>query len=191
MKKNTFLKLLFILSLLLHNVAFAQQATTFAFGPNLTNFADWQKKPVNFFNPEIFLITEFSKYKNLLFTFDVFYGEFPQNQKAQVGSVISRLNFSLKANYLITSKKSAFGIGPTLRNRNDKTILALFPPINPTQGLIDTESSIYDLGLNGSFLQTIRLRKKSNLIIKLNYTIFNKGANPLSCGFFYGLKKST
>ncbi len=43
MKKNTFLKLLFILSLLLHNVAFAQQATTFAFGPNLTNFADWQK----------------------------------------------------------------------------------------------------------------------------------------------------
>jgi hypothetical protein len=186
MKKHIQYLLLILAISIVYKSVEAQKGKTFAIGVNLTNFSDWEKRPINFFNPEIIFIQELSESKKILFAFDVFYGEFPRTQKTQVGSVIDRLNFNFKTNYLISNKNSSVGIGPAFRFRNEKRILYFYPPINPFEAVIDPKKSHFDIGLNANFVQNIKITSKSKLLIKIGYTLHNKGNNPLNCGFFYG-----
>lgn len=169
-----------------NSALFAQKKNTLAFGLNVTNFRDWKKRPLNLFNPEIMFIKDTKKSKNILFSFDAFYGEFPRKQKSEVGSIIDRLNFNLKANYLFTKGNSFVGIGPSFRMRNEKKILYFYPPVNPFEAVIDPDKAHFDFGINANFLHTIPLNLKSKLFFKLSYSLHNKGKNPISLGFFYG-----
>lgn len=164
----------------------AQNRDTFAIGFNLTNFSDWKKRPINLFNPELLFIKELSQNKNLLFSLDVFYGEFPRYQKSEVGSIVDRLNFNLKTNYLISKNNTSFGFGPSFRYRNEKKILYFYPPVNPFEAVIDPNKSHFDIGVNASIIQTISISKKSSILMKLSYSLHTKGKNPLNLGIFYG-----
>jgi len=164
----------------------AQTKSTFAIGFNLTNFSDWKKRPLNLFNPELFFIKEISPNKSLSFSLDVFYGEFPRNQKSEIGSIIDRLNFNLKTNYLISKNNTSFGFGSSFRYRNEKKILYFYPPVNPFESVIDPNKSHFDIGLNSFLIQNISISKKSGILMKLSYSLHIKGENPLTLGIFYG-----
>lgn len=164
----------------------AQKKNTLAIGFNLTSFSDWKKRPINLFNPELSFIKELSTNKNLILSLDVFYGEFPRNQKSEIGSIIDRLNFNFKTNYLISKNNTSFGFGSSFRYRNEKKILYFYPPVNPYEAVIDPNKSHFDIGLNSCVIQNISISKKSGILMKLSYSIHTRGENPLTFGIFYG-----
>ncbi len=188
MKKKSKFIFLYIFLFVSTTTVLAQKRNTFAIGFNLTHFSDWNKRPINLFNPELFLLKEYSENKNLLFSFDVFYGEFPRNQKSKIGSIMQRLNFNLKTNYLLTFKTTMVGIGPSIRLRKEDKILYFYPPINPFEAVSDPNKYHFDFGLNASAVRNIRFSKRGGVIMKLSYSLYSKGRNPLNLGFFYGWK---
>lgn len=186
MKKILFFTIVIIVVFTPNTKLMAQKKNTFAVGLNLTNFSDWKKRPINLFNPELFFVKEFSQNKKLLFSLDAFYGDFPRNQISEVGSIIDRLNFTIKTNYLISKNNTSFGFGPSFRYRNEKRILYFYPPVNPFEVVIDPNKSHFDIGLNGCIIQNISISKKSDILMKLSYSQHTKGINPLNLGIFYG-----
>ncbi len=187
MRKYLFQTLIITLLFLFTSISSnAQKRNTLAFGLNITNFSDWKEKPLNLFNPEIIYLRQTNKEKQYSISFDVFYGEFPKLQKAEIGSITYRLNFSLKANYLLTKNNTSIGIGPSLRYRNEMKILYFYPPVNPFESVHDPNRSHYDIGINASLLHNFIINKNANILMKLSYSLHNKGRNPLSFGIFYG-----
>lgn len=172
------------LSLILNKELIAQKQNTLAIGSNMAYFSDWKKS--EFFNPEIFFLKEFTSTKNVLVSFDVFYGEMPGSQKSVVGSVFDRLNFNLKSNYVISKKNSSVGIGPSFRFRNEKKILYFYPPVNPFEAVIDPNKSHFDIGINACVIQKVVLSKKTGLLMKLSYSFHFNGVNPINLGIYYG-----
>ena len=80
------------------------------------------------------------------------------------------------------SKNILAGLGPAIRYRNEKPILNN-PPFYDYVGKLNKET--FDIGLNSSVLYMVTTGK--NLIsLKLCYSAFNRGRNPLSLGIFYG-----
>ncbi|MCF8342950.1 MAG: hypothetical protein K9I82_18385 [Chitinophagaceae bacterium] len=163
----------------------AQKKNIYAIGLNFTYFPDWKKRPINLFNPELSFIREISPNKSGLISLDVFYGEFPRNQKTQIGSIIDRLNFNLKADYLISKNNTSLAFGSSFRYRNEKKILYFYPPLNPYEAVIDPNKSHFDFGFNSCIIQNISISKKSVIFIKLIYSLHTKGENPLTFGIFY------
>ena len=182
--KKAGLTLTFFLALLLQSQS---QKTRFFLGNNATYFPDWKKPPLTFFNPEIIFQKHLDK-NFIAISVDGFYGTFPNNQKAIAGDVIDRLIFTLKCNYSFKFNNTSIGIGPSARYRNEKEILYFYPPVNPFEMVIDPDKAHFDVGINGSAQQLFNIGKKSSLSIKLSYSIFSDGKNPLSFGVFYGCK---
>jgi hypothetical protein len=181
--KKAGLTLTFFIALLLQSKA---QKTSFFFGNNATYFSDWKKKPLTFFNPEIIFQKYFDK-NFIAISVDGFYGT-PNNQKMVVGDVIDRLIFTLKCNYSFKFNNTSIGAGPSCRHRTERKILYFYPPINPFEMVTDPDRTHFDVGINGSLQQLFNIGKKTSLSIKLSYSIFNEGENPLSFGVFYGWK---
>lgn len=172
-----------ILCLLTGTSANAQKKNTLAIGLNFSYFSGWEKIPLNFFNPEIIYLRQLNNNKQYLISFDTFYGWFPQRQNVMVGSVLDRLIFSLKANYLLTKNKTSFGIGPSIRYRKEMKVVS----ITPRYVGVDPNEFHTDIGINASVLHNFTINKNTSLLMKLNYSIHNKGQNPISVGVFYGL----
>ena len=180
--KKAGLTLTFFVALFLQSKA---QKTGFFFGNNATYFPDWKKPLLTLFNPEIIFQRDIGK-NFISISIDGFYGTL--HQKAVVGDVIDRLIFTLKCNYSFKFNNTSIGIGPSSRYRNEKEVLYFYPPVNPFEMVIDPDKTHFDIGINGSLQQLFNIGKKTSLSIKLSYSIFNEGENPLSFGVFYGWK---
>lgn len=155
------------------------QNSSFSFGNNATWFSDREKRPFNFFNPEI-IVTKKIQINYILVSVDGFYANNPTGQIPHTGEVYDRLIFTLKGNYALKSKNLLFGMGPAMRYRNEKMFI---DSLNDWVGKFNKE--YFDIGLNSSALYMFNTRK--NIIsLKLSYSIFNAGRNPLSLGIFYG-----
>ncbi len=176
-----------ILCLFTGTSANAQKKNTLAIGFNFTYFSGYEKIPLNFFNPEIIYLRQLNKNKQYLISFDSHYGWGPQRQNAIVGSVLDRLNFSLKANYLLTKNNTSVGIGPSIRYGKEEKVISISPgyPIS----YIDISSNEFhtEIGINASLLHNFTINNKSTFLMKLSYSLYNIGQNPLSLGVFYGL----
>jgi len=158
---------------------------TLALGFNITHFSDWDKQPFNFFNPEIIYLSESKNNKGYSISIDGFYDEYPRGQKAEVGDIVDRLIFSAKGNYLYKVKNTFLGIGANVRYRTETKILYFYPPVNPFERVIK-RNAFFDFGINANLQQQLIATKSNKIFIKLNYSLYNKGRNPLSLGIFYG-----
>ena len=156
------------------------QNSSLSFGNNATYFSDWDKRPINLFNPEIIYSKNVRK-NFILVSVDGFYGKFPAKQVSETEDIYDRLIFTLKGNYALRSKNLLLGLGPALRYRNEKRIFD-FPPGYDFAGKLNKE--YFDIGLNSSVLYIFNTGKNS-ISLKLSYSAFNKGRNPLSLGIFY------
>ncbi len=175
------------LFLLTGTSAHAQKKNTLAIGLNATHFSGWEKRPLNFFNPEIIYLKQLNKGKQYLISFDTFYGLHPLRQKIIIGDVLDRLIFSLKANYLLTKNNTSVGVGPSIRYRKEEKVTGIAPqPCIECIG-VDSDKFQTDIGINASVLHNFTINKNASLLMKLNYSVHNKGQNPLSLGVFYGL----
>lgn len=182
--KKAGLTLTFFVTLLLQSKA---QKTSFFLGNNATHFSDWKKPPITLFNPEIIFQKDIAK-NFIAISIDGFYGTFPEKQKKVVGDVIDRLIFTLKCIYSFKFNNTSIGIGPSGRYRREKKVLYFYPPVNPFEIVLDPDKDHFDIGINSSVQQLFNIGKKNALSIKLTYSIFNEGENPLSFGIFYGWK---
>ena len=185
MKKHFLFSIIFTLLFLNTFSSFGQSKNTLALGFNITHFRDWAKKPFNFFNPEIIYLRETKNNKGYSISVDGFYSEYPTRGMAQVGDVVDRLIFSAKGNYLYKVKNAYFGVGTNVRYRREIEFLYYYPPVNPFEGRVKTNAFL-DFGINASLQQQLIATKGNKIFIKLNYSLYNKGRNPLSLGLFYG-----
>ena len=156
------------------------QNSSLSFGNNAVYFSDWEKRPFNFFNPEI-IFSKRVQSNCILVSVDGFYGKIPAKQTTESGDVYDRLIFTLKGIYALKSKNLLLGLGPAVRYRNEKSIIILQPGFD-FAGKLNKE--YYDIGLNSSMLYMFNTGKNS-ISLKLSYSAFNKGRNPLSLGVFY------
>jgi hypothetical protein len=156
------------------------QKSSLSFGINTTYFSDWDKRPFNLLNPEIMFSKKVQR-NFILMAVDGFYGKSPAGQSLETGDVYDRLIFSLKANYAVKSKNLLLGLGPAVRYRNEKRFKNV-PPGYDFVGKLNEE--YFDFGLNGSVLYMF-ITGKNSISLKLSYSAYNRGKNPLSIGVFY------
>ena len=166
---------------LIASLQISAQNSSLSFGNNATYYSDWEKRPFNLFNPEIIYSSDLQR-NCILVSVDGFYGKFPLKQLSETGDVYDRMIFTLKGNYAFKLKNLLLGIGPAaVRYRNEKPTFNN-PPGYDYVGRRNKE--YFDIGLNGSVLYMFSTGKNS-ISLKLSYSAFNKGRNPLSLGIFY------
>ena len=154
------------------------QSSSLSLGNNVTYYSDWEKRPINFFNPEIVFSRKVQS-NYILVSVDGFYGKIPTKQASETGDVYDRLIFTLKGNYALKSKNLLFGLGPAIRYRNEKGVID-----SPFDFAGKLNKETFDMGLNSSMLYIFNTVKNS-ISLKLSYSAFNRGKNPLSLGMFY------
>ncbi len=181
MKTDYLLKIFFTLFFLNTFYLYAQYINTLALGFNVTHFGDWDKQPLNFFNPEIIYLRETKNNMGYSISTDGFYSEYHTRGKVQVGDIVDRLIFSAKGNYLFKVRNAFFGIGTNVRYRSEKTLISL----GGFDGLVK-RNAFFDFGVNANLQQQLIATKGNKIFMKLNYSLYNKGRNPLSLGIFYG-----
>lgn len=186
--KNFFGKLLLLFALFANTDATAQKQNTILFGFNTSFFSDWKKVSVNIFNPQVGYSRRIHDKYALTYMLNVFYGENLSRQNMRPGAVIYRLHFSndFRLDYSLV-KNATVSIGPSLRYRNEKKIVYFYPQPNPFEFVIDRRKSHFDLGgvINTGY--NFNLNKRSLVNIQVAYRFYNRGANPISIGVFYGL----
>lgn len=173
--------ILFTLFFCLSEFTFAQE-NSLTFGLNATYFSDWkEEKPLNFFNPEIGFSKQQNKNYCLSTYLNVFYGEGLHGSEPRRGLVIYRLIFS--NDYQIEYLRKGFfaAIGPTIRYRNEQTLLSDYP----YEFVTDPDRSHFDFGGVVSSGYKLRLGQKSSIDLKLTYRFYSGGTNPVSFGLFF------
>ena len=118
-------------------------------------------------------------------TLNVLYCKATSKDIQTTGSVFQRLIFSYDIGIEQIINHFSFGIGPSLRYRNEKKVVYL-PQSNPFDFLIDPNKSHIDFGGFTNLKYEIPITKKSFFNVKLTYRIYNKGVNPILLGLFYG-----
>ena len=185
MKKHYLFSIIFTLLFLNTFSSFGQSKNTLALGFNITHFSDWDKQPLNFFNPEIIYLKEIKNNKGYSISIDGFYNAYSvRGRLGKDGDIIDRLIFSVKGNYLYKVNNTIVGMGTNVRYRSEKKFY-FYPGAAPFDAAIE-RNGFLDFGLNANLQQQLIATKGNKIFIKLNYSLYNKGRNPLSLGLFYG-----
>lgn len=154
-------------------------------GLNAFYFNDWNRLTINIFNPELSYSSRLSDKYGFTYSLNFLYGEnFAKEMKE--GDIIYRLLVSndITFDYLINN--FSFSAGPSIRYRKERKILYFYPQPNPFEFVIDGKSH-FDFGAALKSGYNINLTKKSIVVLKLSYRLYNKGVNPVSFGVSYGL----
>jgi len=184
MKKHFFFSIIFTLLFLNTFPSFGQSKNTLALGFNITHFSDWDKQPFNFFNPEIIYLKERKNNSIYSISIDGFYNAYSiRGRLGKAGDIIDRLIFSVKGNYLYKMNNTIVGMGTNVRYRSEMKFLGFYP--GGFDGAVK-RNGFLDFGVNASLQQQLIATKGNKIFIKLNYSLYNKGRNPLSLGIFYG-----
>lgn len=183
MKTHYIFKIIFTLLFLNTFYLMGQSKNTLALGFNITHFSDWDKRPFNFFNPEIIYLREPKNNKGYSISIDGFYSQYPRGQKAEVGDIFDRLIFSAKGNYLYKVKNTIVGIETNVRYRSEKEWIYFYPPVNSFEGGIK-RNAFFNFGANANLQQQLIASKRNKIFIKLNYSLYNKGRNLFRLTFF-------
>jgi len=183
---NLYCRLL-ILTLLtfLPILTFAQQ-NTLTIGLNTSYFKDWNRLRFNFFNPEVSYSRFLSNKYRVSYTLNVFYGGNLSKENMKEEAIINRLIFSNDFTLDYSLKDFYISAGPSIRYRNEKKILYFYPQGNPFEFVIDRNKSHVDIGAAFKSGYNIHITKKSIVVFKLSYRLYNKGVNPISFGLSYG-----
>ncbi len=108
-----------IITLFFSQFAYSQKSTI-SFGLNITNYRDWEYKPLNFFNPEIKYTKSFKKNTAVGLGINSFYGEANPKDFQNPGDVLQRLIFTTDITFKKLMNNFSVNIGPSFRYRNEK-----------------------------------------------------------------------
>ena len=182
-----FFRFIILILLIFVSIQLFAQKNTLTVGLNITHFKDWKNGHfLNFVNPEVGYAKQLNNRFRVSTSLDGFYGESLRVKERKEGSVTSRLIFS--NNFLFEYYKNGFftGIGPAIRFRKERVIKYYYPQPNPFEVVYGPNPPSLDYG--GAFKSgyNFKISGTSFLSVKLIYSIFNKGINPISFGVAYG-----
>jgi hypothetical protein len=181
--KSKILGFLFLSFVLLSAQGYSQKNQMTA-GLNTSYFKDMRYLPHNIFNPECSYSRLSEGRHSFTYTLNAFYNDRVPNDKTTKGDPVSRLLFSNDFTFDYLLFKNFFvSAGPTIRYRFER----IFDHQYGWEFHVK-ENNFIDLGVVMRTSYKINFSKKSFVVLKLNYRLYDNGPGPLSFGVAYGWK---